>query len=81
MSANNHSLDTLQPGQSATIATIDEDGPVAQRLMAMGLLDGTPVSMTRKAIGGDPVEVEVMGYALSLRKDEARRIQVEAITG
>jgi len=70
-------LDQLKPGQKATIIDIDEDGPVAQRLMAMGLLEGTKVSMTRKALGGDPVEVEVMGYALSLRKDEARRISIE----
>ncbi len=70
-------LDQLKPGQKATITDIDEDGPVAQRLMAMGLLDGTKVSMTRKALGGDPVEVEVMGYALSLRKDEARRVSIE----
>ena len=70
-------LDNLKPGQHATICGIDEDVPIAQRLMAMGLLDGTPVSMTRKALGGDPVEIEVMGYALSLRKDEARRIAIE----
>lgn len=70
-------LDQLKPSQKATIINIDEDGPVAQRLMAMGLLEGTTVSMTRKALGGDPIEVEVMGYALSLRKDEARRISIE----
>jgi len=70
-------LDELKPGQSATIVTIDEDSPVAQRLMAMGLLDGTPVSMSRKALGGDPLEIEVMGYALSLRKAEARRVMIE----
>ena len=70
-------LDQLKPGQKATITDIDEDGPVAQRLMAMGLLDGTKVSMTRKALGGDPVEAEVMGYVLSLRKDEARRVSIE----
>jgi len=70
-------LDALKTGQHATITDIDEDGPVAQRLMAMGLLEGTKVSMTRKALGGDPLEIEVMGYALSLRKDEARRITIE----
>ena len=43
-------LDQLKPGQKATIIDIDEDGPVAQRLMAMGLLEGTKVSMTRKAL-------------------------------
>jgi len=71
-------LDQLKPGQSGVILTIKEDSPIAQRLMAMGLLDGTHVSMSRKALGGDPIEIEVMGYALSLRKDEARRIIIEA---
>jgi len=70
-------LDELKPGQSAVITDINEDSPIAQRLMAMGLLDGTPVSMSRKALGGDPLEIEVMGYALSLRKDEARRISIQ----
>jgi ferrous iron transport protein A len=44
--------------------------------MALGLLEGSEVSMTRRAIGGDPLEVQVMGYALSLRREEARRVEV-----
>ena len=44
---------------------------------ALGLIEGSDISMTRKAIGGDPIEVVVIGYALSLRLDEARRVQVE----
>ena len=70
-------LDQLNPGQKAIITDIDEDGPVAQRLMAMGLLEGTKVAMTRKALGGDPLEIEVMGYSLSLRKAEAHRISIK----
>jgi Fe2+ transport system protein FeoA len=69
-------LDELNPGEKAIIADINEDGPVAQRLMAMGLLEGIRVTMTRKALGGDPVEIEVMGYSLSLRKAEANKIYV-----
>ncbi|MDG1462201.1 MAG: ferrous iron transport protein A [Gammaproteobacteria bacterium] len=69
-------LDQLNPGQRGIITDIDEDGPVAQRLMAMGLLEGTKIAMTRKALGGDPIEVEVMGYSLSLRKAEAHRISI-----
>ena len=69
-------LDDLKPGQKATISSISGDGPLAQRLMAMGLLEGSEVAVLRKALGGDPLEVEVMGYALSLRKNEARRIEV-----
>ena len=69
-------LDDLKPGQKATISSITGAGPLAQRLMAMGLLEGSEVAMLRKALGGDPLEVEVMGYALSLRRNEARRIEV-----
>lgn len=73
-------LDELKPGQKATILRIEGDGPLVQRLMALGLLEGSDVAMTRRAIGGDPVEVQVMGYALSLRREEARRVEVRLIT-
>jgi len=69
-------LDQLKPGQQATIEAVDSDGPLGQRLMALGLLEGTPVAMLRRALGGDPLEIDVMGYALSLRRDEARKIRV-----
>jgi Fe2+ transport system protein FeoA len=70
-------LNELKVGDTATITAVDGDGPLVQRLMALGLIEGSDISMTRKAIGGDPIEVVVIGYALSLRLDEARRVQVE----
>ena len=72
--------DELKPGQKATILRIEGDGPLVQRLMALGLLEGSDISMTRRALGGDPVEVQVMGYALSLRREEARRLEVQVIS-
>jgi ferrous iron transport protein B len=69
-------LDELSIGQAATIDAIAGEGPVVQRLMALGLLEGSEVSIKRKALGGDPIEVEIMGYALSLRLAEASRVQV-----
>jgi len=72
-------LDDLKPGQKGTISSISGEGPLVQRLMALGLLEGSEIEMLRKALGGDPVEIEVMGYALSLRRDEARRIEI--VTG
>jgi Fe2+ transport system protein FeoA len=69
-------LDQLKPGESATITAIVDTGPLAQRLMALGLLEGTAVAMLRRALGGDPLEIDVMGYALSLRKSEARQITI-----
>jgi len=69
-------LDELTAGQLARITEIGGEGPFAQRLMALGLLEGTDISLTRKAIGGDPIEIEIMGYRLSLRREEARQIKV-----
>ncbi len=69
-------LDELKPGQQGTITRVDGDGPLVQRLMALGLLEGSPIAMIRRALGGDPVEVQVMGYSLSLRREEARRVEV-----
>lgn len=69
-------LDELEKGQTARIIGIDGDGPLVHRLMAMGLLEGSVVRLNRKALGGDPIEVEVMDYALSLRRGEARRVRI-----
>jgi Fe2+ transport system protein FeoA len=73
-------LDELKPGERATIVKIDGEGPFVQRLMALGMLEGSEIAMTRRAIGGDPVEVQIMGYALSLRREEARRVEVRRLT-
>ena len=72
-------LDELKPGQRATIVRIDGEGPLVQRLMALGLLEGSEIALTRRALGGDPVEVQIMGYALSLRREEARRVEVRPL--
>lgn len=72
-------LDQLDIGQPATITAIDGDGPLIQRLMALGLLEGSEISIVRRALGGDPIEVQVMGYALSLRRSEAGHVTVAPI--
>jgi ferrous iron transport protein B len=69
-------LDELSVGQTATIDAISGEGPLVQRLMALGLLEGSEVSVTRRALGGDPIEVEIMGYALSLRLAEASQVLI-----
>lgn len=69
-------LDELRPGEGATITGLYGEGPLVQRLMSLGLLEGTAIEVIRRAIGGDPIEVRVMGYALSLRRAEARQIEV-----
>ena len=69
-------LDELKHGQQATITRVDNEGPLAQRLMSLGVLEGTTVALPRCALGGDPIEIDAMGYALSLRKAEARQIDI-----
>lgn len=69
-------LNQLAIGQKATITAIVGEGPLIQRLMALGVLEGSTVSVTRKALGGDPIEIEIMGYSLSLRLAEASRVEI-----
>ncbi|KPK16878.1 MAG: hypothetical protein AMJ62_03795 [Myxococcales bacterium SG8_38] len=72
------SLADLRPGQTGEIVSIDCDRPIARRLMEMGLLPGTEVRVIRLAPLGDPLELRVRGYALSVRRAEAARIAIRA---
>jgi ferrous iron transport protein A len=68
----------LKVGQSARILKLSADASAYRsRLMAMGLLPGTVFKVSRIAPLGDPIEIEVRGYALSLRKSEATLLQLE----
>lgn len=69
-------LSTLALGQAATVAEIKVPADKKARLMEMGLLVGTPVQLVRFAPLGDPVEIKVRGYHLTLRKHEAEQIWV-----
>lgn len=74
-------LDELKSGHWARVTGISGHDPLAQRLMALGLLEGTDVRVTRRALGGDPIEITVWGSTLSLRREEARRITVVLANG
>jgi ferrous iron transport protein A len=69
-------LTSLALGSSGTIAEIQLPSENQARLMEMGLLVETPVELVRFAPLGDPVEIKVRGYNLTLRKHEAERILV-----
>lgn len=71
-------LADIQPSQLATIQEIDGDDAIAIRLMEMGLTEGEQVKVVGRAVLGDPIEISVRGYKLSLRRSEAARIRVEA---
>ena len=69
-------LTTVAIGQTATVVEIKLPPQSRPRLMEMGLLVGTPVELVRFAPLGDPVEIKVRGYNLTLRKHEAEQIFV-----
>ena len=71
-------LDTLKPGEQGIVAALDGDGAVHQRLHEMGVIDGADVEVVRVAPLGDPIEIRVQGYHLSLRKSEAALVRLEA---
>jgi ferrous iron transport protein A len=71
------SLNILQPGERAIIATLSALAPrVRQRLLELGMTRGSLVELVRVAPMGDPLEVAIKGYRLSLRRVEAEGILV-----
>ena len=70
-------LTSLQAGVAASISAINLPPADKPRLMKMGLLVGTPIELIRFAPLGDPVEIKVRGYHLSLRRHEAEHILVK----
>jgi ferrous iron transport protein A len=70
-------LSNLKPGQRAHITALGAVGPMRRRLMDMGLLAGSEVLVEKVAPLGDPMEVRIRSYHLSLRKAEAEGIAVE----
>ena len=76
MSADAQPLASLHVGCTATVCEIKVPPENRGRLLEMGLLVGTPVELIRFAPLGDPVEIKVRGYHLTLRKHEAEQILV-----
>lgn len=64
-------------GQSAKVKKLTGEGPVKRRIMDMGISKGVEVYVRKVAPLGDPVEVTVRGYELSIRKADAEMIEVE----
>ena len=69
-------LGDLKPGQEGTVVSIGEKGPIRRRIMDMGVTPGTLVKVIKVAPLGDPVEITVRGYELSIRKSDAEMIEV-----
>lgn len=70
-------LRDLKPGQQGCVASIGATGPMKRRIMDMGVTPGIEIKVVKVAPLGDPVEVNVRGYELSLRKEEAQQIELK----
>lgn len=75
---NELSLDAMPRGKSARVVSVSGTGPVARRLMEMGVLPGAPVRVVRAAPLGDPIQISIRNYHLALRRVEAQTITVVA---
>ena len=70
-------LDKLAIGAKAVVAKLNGEGPVKRRIMDMGITKGTEVLVRKVAPAGDPIEITVRGYELSIRKADAEMVEVE----
>jgi len=70
-------LKEVKTGQTVKVAKLNGEGPVKRRIMDMGITKGIEVFVRKVAPLGDPIEVTVRGYELSLRKADAALIDVE----
>ena len=69
-------LDMLKIGESAVITDVGGNGPLRLRLLDMGLIPKTKVMIRKVAPMGDPIEIHLRGYELTLRVDDAKNITV-----
>lgn len=74
-------LRDLKPGESGIITNVGGQGVLRRRLLEMGLTPGTEIYIQKTAPLGDPIEIRVRGYQLTLRKDDAAKIRIERVEG
>jgi Fe2+ transport system protein FeoA len=72
-------LSSLQPGEKGRVVKVGGQGVIRKKIVEMGIVPGTAVEIERLAPLGDPMELKVKGYHLSLRKEEAAGILVEQV--
>ena len=70
-------LSDVNIGETVIVARINGEGKVKRRIMDMGITKGTTIFVKKFAPLGDPIEVTVRGYELSIRKDDAKLLEVE----
>lgn len=69
-------LREAKPGESVSVKALTATGALRRRIMDMGITKGTAITVRKVAPLGDPIEITVRGYELSIRKNEAEHIEV-----
>ncbi len=69
-------LKDIKVGESAVVFKLESEGAIRRRIMDMGITKGTEIFVKKVAPLGDPIELTVRGYQLSIRKDDAKKILV-----
>ena len=72
-------LDKLKVGAYGVIEAVGGEGALRRRLLDMGLTPRTRVTLQKVAPMGDPIEIRVRGYELTLRVEEAKKIEIEGV--
>lgn len=72
-------LKDLKVGQSGVILKNNTSGALKQRFMDMGITKGVVVTVLKIAPLGDPIEIEIRGYNLSIRKNDAQKIEIKEV--
>lgn len=70
-------LDDLKIGQSGTIRQVGGEGALRLRFLDMGLIPGTKVQLQKIAPMGDPIQIYLRGYELTIRREDARKIELK----
>ena len=73
-------LKEIKEGQSVRVCTVGGSGALRQNFLDMGIIPGTMIKVVKFAPMGDPVEITLHGYELTLRLDDADKIEVESVT-
>lgn len=72
-------VDDLKIGQKGVISTVGGEGALRLRFLDMGLIPGTIVRLQKVAPMGDPIQIQVRGYELTIRREDARMIAIEGV--
>ncbi len=76
----NMTLDELAIGKTAVIEAVNGEGALRCRLLDMGLIPGTKVMIRKVAPMGDPIELHIRGYELTVRVDDAKKIEIGSVS-